>query len=133
MAGSFHAVRQAAIKNEEVRQTGRKLKRLIETEERLVSRIIQLQEELKIVRESRKKEEELEMVKTLRSLKLGGRDLFNLLEGIQDGSVSLEKRDLPETDVQDGQESGEQAVAEEKKEAGNEEQAERKEQNENEE
>jgi hypothetical protein len=47
-----------------VRQTGRKLKRLIETEERLVSRIFQLQEELKIVRESRKKEEELEMVGT---------------------------------------------------------------------
>ena len=116
-----------------MRQTGRKLKRLIETEERLVSRIFQLQEELKIVRESRKKEEELEMVRTLRSLKLGGRDLFNLLEGIQDGSVSLEKRDLPETDAQDGQESGAQASAEEEKEAGNEEQAERKEQNENEE
>ena len=102
-----------------MRQTGRKLKRLIETEERLVSRIFQLQEELKIVRESRKKEEELEMVRTLRSLKLGGRDLFNLLEGIQDGSVSLEKRDLPETDAQDGQESGEQASAEEEKETGN--------------
>ena len=70
------------------------------------------------------------MVRTLRSLKLGGRDLFNLLEGIQDGSVSLEKRNLPETD---GQESGEQASAEEEKETGNEEQAERKEQNENEE
>ena len=98
-----------------------------------MSRIFQLQEELKIVRESRKKEEELEMVKTLRSLKLGGRELFNLLEGIQDGSVSLEKRDLPETDAQDGQESGEQASAEEEKETGNEEQSERKEQNENEE
>ena len=76
------------------------------------------------------------MVRTLRSLKLGGRDLFNLLEGIQDGSVSLEKRDLPETDAQDGQdgqESGEQASSEEEKETGNEEQAERKEQNENEE
>ena len=116
-----------------MRQTGRKLKRLIETEERLVSRISQLQEELKIVRESRKKEEELEMVKTLRSLKLGGRDLFNLLEGIQDGSVSLEKRELPETDVQDGQESEDQSGALEEKEAGNEEQPARKEQNENEE
>ena len=112
-----------------MRQTGRKLKRLIETEERLVSRIFQLQEELKIVRESRKKEEELEMVRTLRSLKLGGRDLFNLLEGIQDGSVSLEKRELPETD---GQESGEQASTEEEKETGNEEQSERKEHNEDE-
>ena len=73
------------------------------------------------------------MVKTLRSLKLGGRDLFNLLEGIQDGSVSLEKRDLPETDAQGGQESGDPAGAEEEKETGNEEQSERKEQNENEE
>ena len=80
--------------------TGRKLKRLIEAEERIESRIAQLQEELKSVRESKRKEEELEMVRSIRSLKLGGRELFNLLEGIQDGSVSLE----PQPPEGDGQE-----------------------------
>ena len=80
----------------EVIRTGRKLKRLIESEERLEARIAQLQEELKSVRESKRKEEELEMVRSIRSLKLGGRELFNLLEGIQDGSVSLELQQLPD-------------------------------------
>lgn len=73
-----------------MRGTSRKLKRLIESEERLESRISQLQEELKIVRESRKKEEELEMVRSIRGLKLEAKELFDLLEGIQDGTVSLE-------------------------------------------
>ena len=79
---------------EEVVRTGRKLKRLIESEERIEARIAQLQEELKSIRESKRKEEELEMVRSIRSLKLGGRDLFDLLEGIRDGSVSLEPQQI---------------------------------------
>ena len=85
--------------------TGRKLKRLIEAEERIESRIAQLQEELKSVRESKRKEEELEMVRSIRSLKLGGRELSNLLEAIQDGSVSLEPQH-PEGDGQEEDTAG---------------------------
>ena len=68
----------------------RRLKRLIEEEERTISRIAELQEYLKTIREQRKQEEDLEIIKSIRSMKLGARDLFDLLNGIQDGSVTME-------------------------------------------
>ena len=70
--------------------TSRKLKRLIEEEEKTLSRIAELQDYLKVIREQRKQEEDLEIIKSIRSMKLGARDLFALLNGIQDGSVTME-------------------------------------------
>ena len=74
----------------EVRTTSRRLKRLIEEEEKTISRIAELQDYLKSIREQRKQEEDLEIIKSIRSMKLGARDLFDLLNGIQDGSVTME-------------------------------------------
>ena len=63
---------------------------MIEEEERTISRIAELQEYLKTIREQRKQEEDLEIIKSIRSMKLGARDLFDLVNGIQDGSVTME-------------------------------------------
>lgn len=63
---------------------------MIEEEERTISRIAELQDYLKSIREQRKQEEDLEIIKSIRSMKLGARDLFDLLNGIQDGSVTME-------------------------------------------
>lgn len=87
--------------------TSRKLKRLIEEEEKTITRIAELQDYLKSVREQRKQEEDLEIIRSIRSMKLGARELFDLLNGIQDGTVTMEMcqtllgteddTDLPET------------------------------------
>lgn len=77
----------------QVRTTGRKLKRLIEEEEKTIARIAELQDFLKEIREARKKEEDLEIIKSIRSMKLGARDLFDLLTAIQDGNLSDELRE----------------------------------------
>lgn len=76
-----------------MRTTSRKLKRLIEEEEKTMSRISELQDFLKEIREARKKEEDLEIVRSIRSMKLGARDLLDLLTAIQDGNLSDELRE----------------------------------------
>ena len=68
----------------------RKLKRLIEDEESTMAKIEELQTHLKEVRTARKQEEDLEIVRSVRTRKLGARDLLELLEGIQSGRVVIE-------------------------------------------
>ncbi len=85
----------------------RRLKRLIEEEERTASKIEKLQEHLKELRLARKQEEDIEIVRSIRTMKLGARDLFSLLSGIHDGRISIES--LPEstlegTDTEDSKE-----------------------------
>ena len=83
----------AAGMKREVRTTSRKLKRLIEEEEKTIARIAELQEYLKKIRETRKNEEDQEIIKSIRSMKLGARDLFDLLTAIQSGNLSEEVRE----------------------------------------
>ena len=70
--------------------TSKKLKKLILEEERTVEKIAELQALLK--------------EKSIRGLKLGARDLFDLLSGIQDGTVSMEVRDLLLDNTEDADE-----------------------------
>ena len=76
-----------------MRTTSRRLKKLIDDEEKTMARIAELQDFLKEIREARKKEEDLEIVRSIRSMKLGARDLFDLLTAIQDGNLSDELRE----------------------------------------
>ena len=72
--------------------TSRKLKRLIDDEEKAMSKIAEWQEILETTRASRKKEEDSEIIRSIRSLKLEPRELYELLVGIQKGTVSMETR-----------------------------------------
>ena len=68
----------------------KKLKRYVEEEERTVAKITELQEHLKTLRIAKKQEEDAEIIRSIRSMKLDGRTLFNVLNGIQDGGVDVE-------------------------------------------
>ena len=68
----------------------KKYKRYLDEIERTEAKIVELQEYLKTTRAALKQEEELEMIKAIRSMKLKGRDLFDVLNQIQSGNVSLE-------------------------------------------
>ena len=76
-----------------MRTTSRRLKKLIEEEEKTIARIAELQDLLKEIREARKKEEDLEIIRSIRSMKLGARDLFDLLTAISEGNLSEELRE----------------------------------------
>lgn len=69
-----------------------------------MEKIAELQAFLKEIREARKREEDAEILKSIRGLKLGARDLFDLLSGIQDGTVSMEVRDLLLDNTEDADE-----------------------------
>lgn len=84
----------------------KRLKKLIEDEERTIAKLEELQLHLKEVRIARKQEEDQEIVRSIRTMKLGARDLLELLSGIQSGSVSIET--LP---VTDGEEDAEEETA----------------------
>ena len=79
----------------------RRLKRLIEEEERTTAKIEELQEHLKEIKIARKQEEDQEIVRSIRTMKLGARALFSLLSGIQDGSVSIEALPVVEDEETD--------------------------------
>lgn len=72
--------------------TIRKLKRLIDDEEKAENKIAEWQAILETTRALRKKEEDSEIIRSIRSLKLGPRELYELLVGIQKGTVSMETR-----------------------------------------
>lgn len=71
----------------------KKYKRYLDEIEKTESKIAELQEYLKVTKAALKQEEELEMVKAIRSMKFKGRDLFDILSQMQNGNVSLEITD----------------------------------------
>ena len=61
------------------KELSKRLKRLIEDEERTMAKLEELQTHLKEVRIARKQEEDQEIVRSIRTMKLGARDLMELL------------------------------------------------------
>ena len=76
-----------------MRTTSRKLKKLIEEEEKTLARIEEQQELLKKIRDARKQEEDLVIIRSIGSMKLGARELLDLLTAIQEGNLSTEMRE----------------------------------------
>ena len=68
----------------------KKLKKFLNDAEKTESKIAELEEYLRNVRAAQKKEEDNEIVRAIRSTKLGGRDLLALLENIQAGNVPFQ-------------------------------------------
>ena len=68
----------------------KKLKKFLNDAEKTESKIAELEEYLRNVRAAQKKEEDNEIVRAIRSTKLGGRDLLALLENIQAGNVTFQ-------------------------------------------
>ena len=84
----------------------RKLKRLIDEEERTVKKIADLQDYLKDVRVRRKQEEDAEIIKSIRTMKLPPRELVSMLSGIQDGSIDLQSFIDEEDDLSEEMNTG---------------------------
>lgn len=100
-------------------KTNKKLRRLIIDEEKTRARLAEVQKHLDVVVEARRQEEEREMVRTLRGMKLENWDMFNLLNSIQDGTLTPEMEKLLEklskergVDSAGGEESGKSSQAE---------------------
>ena len=74
-------------------------------------KIADLEMYLKGVRSALKEEENNEMIKSIRGMKLKGQELFDLLNGIQDGTISFVASGESE------EESGSFVVQEEKRES----------------
>ena len=68
----------------------KKLKKFLNDAEKTESKIAELEEYLRNVRAAQKKEEDNEIVRAIRSTKLGGRDLLALLDNIQEGNVTFQ-------------------------------------------
>ena len=76
-----------------MRTTSRKLKKLIEEEEKTLARIEEQQEYLKKIQDARKQEEDLVIIRSIRSMKLHASELLDLLTSIQEGNLSTELRE----------------------------------------
>ena len=80
----------------------RKIKRYLDEIERTEKKIEELQAYLKGIRVVLKAEEENEMIKSIRSMKLNSHELFDLLNGIQDGSISFQTEEESGSDEESG-------------------------------
>ena len=65
----------------------KKLKKFLNDAEKTESKIAELEEYLRNVRAAQKKEEDNEIVRAIRSTKLGGRDLLALLENSEEAEM----------------------------------------------
>lgn len=65
----------------------KRIKRYLDEIEKTEKKIADLQQYLKGVQSALKQEENNEMIKSIRSMKLDSHQLFDLLNGIQDGSI----------------------------------------------
>ena len=67
----------------------RRLKKYMDDIDKDEKKIAEYQEQLQILMAGLKQEQELEMVRTLRSLNLDRRELFSVLNGLQDGTMTI--------------------------------------------
>lgn len=89
MAESFYVFWTIAIEERKDGKLNRKIKRYLDEIDRTEKKITELQQYLKGVRVALREEENNEMIKSIRGMKLQGKELFQLLNGIQDGSISF--------------------------------------------
>lgn len=68
---------------------GKKLQKYLDEAEKTEQQIAELEERLKTIRAAQKKEEDSEIIRAIRSTKMGGRELLALLDNIQAGNVTF--------------------------------------------
>lgn len=69
---------------------GKKLQKYLDEAEKTEQQIAELEERLRTIRAAQKKEEDSEIIRAIRSTKMGGRELLALLENIQAGNVTFQ-------------------------------------------
>lgn len=77
----------------------KKIKRYMDEIQKTEKKIADLQEYLKGVKNSLKEEENLEMIRTIRGMKLEGPELFKFLDGLQSGKISFSSREIERSDA----------------------------------
>lgn len=68
----------------------KKIKRYLEEIEKTEKKIADLQQYLKGIKSALKEEENNEMIRAIRGMKLEGKDLLQFLEKLKDGNIHLE-------------------------------------------
>ena len=89
----------------------RRLKKYMDDIDKVEKKIAEYQEQRQVLMAGLKQEQELEMVHTLRSLNLDRRELFSVLNGLQDGTMTiqdLENMEEKKHSKKDGYEKPEQ-------------------------
>ena len=77
----------------------KRIKRYLAEIEKTEKKIAELQRYLKGVQTALKQEENNEMIKSIRGMKLSSKELFDLLNGIQGGSVSFKVEEAYEEEL----------------------------------
>ena len=82
-----------------------KLKKILDDIQKTVYKIAELQEHLKRQNTLKQQMEDMEIIKSFRSMKLGSRELLVLLDGIQKGTVTIQMNEDGGITVEDTKET----------------------------
>ena len=69
----------------------KKLKKYLDETDKTNAKIAELQEYLKTLQVAQKKEEDGEIVRSIRSMKLEPKALYEMLEGLQNGTLTIQQ------------------------------------------
>jgi hypothetical protein len=75
-----------------------KLKKILDDIQKTEEKISAWQEQLKQLNTQKKQMEDMEIIKSIRSMKLNSRELLLFLDGLQNGTMQLEKAASLETE-----------------------------------
>lgn len=100
----------------------RKLSRLLDEIQKTEKKIEEWQEYLKALNIQKKQMEDAEIIRSIRSMKLGSREMLTLLDNIQkgtvsipydgDGDVHLDEENVPDRDVEERNRMPEEIISE---------------------
>ena len=82
-----------------------KLKKILDDIQKTEDKIAELQEHLKRQSTLKQQMEDMEIIKSFRSMKLGSRELLVLLDGIQKGTVTIQMNEDGGITVEDTKET----------------------------
>ena len=71
----------------------KRLNRVLDEIQKTENKIAEWQAHLRELNEQKKQMEDAEIIKSIRSMKLQGRELLELLTGLQEGTMSFQHRD----------------------------------------
>ena len=89
LAATFYGIWQTSLEGSE-QEMNMRLKKVLDDIQKTENKILELQEHVRQLRIQKKQMEDAEIIKAIRSMKMDSRKMLTFLEGIQNGTVTMQ-------------------------------------------
>ena len=89
LAATFYGIWQTSLEGSE-QEMNMRLKKVLDDIQKTENKILELQEHVRQLRIQKKQMEDAEIIKAIRSMKMDSRKMLTFLDGIQNGTVTMQ-------------------------------------------